>query len=29
MYDQHRSNWHKQGVMVQEIDVIHRQEGWQ
>ena len=24
----YRSNWHNQGVMVREIDVIRRQEGW-
>jgi len=24
----YRSNWHNQGVMVKEIDVIRRQEGW-
>jgi len=23
-----RSNWHNQGVMIREIDVIRRQEGW-
>lgn len=23
-----RSNWHNQGIMVREIDVIRRQEGW-
>ena len=28
-FKQHyRSNWHNQGVMVREIDVIRRQEGW-
>jgi hypothetical protein len=24
----YRSNWHNQGVMVREIDVIRQQEGW-
>jgi hypothetical protein len=24
----YRSNWHNQGVMVREIDVIRNQEGW-
>jgi hypothetical protein len=24
----YRSNWHNQGVMVKEIDVIRSQEGW-
>jgi hypothetical protein len=24
----YRSNWHNQGVMMREIDVIRRQEGW-
>jgi hypothetical protein len=24
----YRSNWYNQGVMVREIDVIRRQEGW-
>lgn len=24
----YRSNWHNQGVMVREIDVIRKQEGW-
>ena len=24
----YRSNWHNQGPMVREIDVIRRQEGW-
>jgi hypothetical protein len=24
----YRSNWHNQGVMVREIDLIRRQEGW-
>jgi hypothetical protein len=24
----YRSNWHNLGVMVREIDVIRRQEGW-
>lgn len=24
----YRSNWHNQGVMTREIDVIRRQEGW-
>ena len=24
----YRSNWHNQGIMVREIDVIRRQEGW-
>jgi hypothetical protein len=24
----YRSNWHNQGVMLREIDVIRRQEGW-
>jgi hypothetical protein len=28
-FKQHyRSNWHNQGVMVREIDVIRTQEGW-
>jgi hypothetical protein len=28
-FKQHyRSNWHNQGVMVREIDIIRRQEGW-
>jgi hypothetical protein len=28
-FKQHyRSNWHNQGVMVKELDVIRRQEGW-
>jgi hypothetical protein len=28
-FKQHyRSNWHNQGVMIREIDVIRRQEGW-
>jgi hypothetical protein len=24
----YRSNWHNQGIMVREIDVIRNQEGW-
>jgi hypothetical protein len=24
----YRSNWHNQGAMVREIDVIRQQEGW-
>ena len=24
----YRNNWHNQGIMVREIDVIRRQEGW-
>jgi len=24
----YRSNWHNQGVMIREIDVIRQQEGW-
>ena len=24
----YRSNWHNQGIMIREIDVIRRQEGW-
>jgi hypothetical protein len=24
----YRSNWHNLGVMVREIDVIRKQEGW-
>jgi hypothetical protein len=24
----YRGNWHNQGVMVREIDVIRKQEGW-
>jgi hypothetical protein len=24
----YRTNWHNEGVMVREIDVIRRQEGW-
>jgi hypothetical protein len=24
----YRSNWHNQGVMTREIDVIRQQEGW-
>jgi hypothetical protein len=24
----YRSNWHNQGVMIREIDVIRAQEGW-
>jgi len=24
----YRSNWHNQGVMIREIDIIRRQEGW-
>lgn len=24
----YRSNWHNQGIMVREIDIIRRQEGW-
>jgi hypothetical protein len=24
----YRSNWHNQGAMVREIDVIRKQEGW-
>ena len=24
----YRSNWHNQGVMIRELDVIRRQEGW-
>jgi hypothetical protein len=24
----YRSNWHNQGVMIREIDVIRNQEGW-
>jgi hypothetical protein len=24
----YRSNWHNQGGMVREIDVIRQQEGW-
>ena len=24
----YRSNWHNQGVMIREIDVIRGQEGW-
>jgi hypothetical protein len=28
-FKQHyRSNWHNQGVMIREIDVIRKQEGW-
>jgi hypothetical protein len=28
-FKQHyRSNWHNQGVMIREIDVIRNQEGW-
>jgi hypothetical protein len=28
-FKQHyRSNWHNQGVMVKELDVIRSQEGW-
>jgi hypothetical protein len=28
-FKQHyRSNWHNQGVMVREMDVIRQQEGW-
>jgi cellobiose-specific phosphotransferase system component IIB len=28
-FKQHyRSNWHNQGVMIQEIDMIRQQEGW-
>jgi hypothetical protein len=28
-FKQHyRSNWHNQGVMVREMDVIRHQEGW-
>lgn len=28
-FKQHyRSNWHNQGIMIREIDVIRRQEGW-
>lgn len=28
-FKQHyRSNWHNQGIMVREIDVIRKQEGW-
>jgi hypothetical protein len=28
-FKQHyRSNWHNQGVMTRELDVIRRQEGW-
>ena len=28
-FKQHyRSNWHNQGVMIREMDVIRRQEGW-
>jgi hypothetical protein len=28
-FKQHyRSNWHNQGVMIKEIDVIRNQEGW-
>jgi hypothetical protein len=24
----YRSNWHNQGVMIREIDIIRQQEGW-
>lgn len=24
----YRSNWHNQGVMIREIDIIRKQEGW-
>jgi hypothetical protein len=24
----YRSNWHNQGIMVREMDVIRKQEGW-
>jgi hypothetical protein len=24
----YRSNWHNQGIMTREIDVIRQQEGW-
>jgi hypothetical protein len=24
----YRSNWHNQGIMIREIDVIRQQEGW-
>jgi hypothetical protein len=24
----YRSNWHNQGIMTREIDVIRKQEGW-
>jgi hypothetical protein len=24
----YRSNWHNQGIMIREIDVIRKQEGW-
>jgi hypothetical protein len=24
----YRSNWHNQGIMTREIDVIRAQEGW-
>jgi hypothetical protein len=24
----YRSGWHNQGVMIREIDVIRKQEGW-
>ena len=28
-FKQHyRSNWHNQGIMIREIDIIRRQEGW-
>jgi hypothetical protein len=28
-FKQHyRSNWHNQGIMVREIDVIRKLEGW-
>jgi hypothetical protein len=28
-FKQHyRSNWHNQGVMIREIDIIRQQEGW-
>ena len=28
-FKQHyRSNWHNQGIMIKEIDVIRSQEGW-
>jgi hypothetical protein len=28
MLKHYRSNWHNQGVMVREIDIIRKQEGW-
>jgi len=24
----YRSNWHNQGIMIREIDLIRQQEGW-